>query len=714
VARKNRRTQDGLAALVSAGRGILPILDAEEVAAATPIAAVASAERTTHFIDVTRIVPSPFNRRRFHGDDAKNPELVGLGQTIVAQGLIQPITVRPYRPWFMVPDGVTAGAWVVKKHGRQFMKGDGEKTFTQAHHAEVTRDELNAKEEGRFEIIAGERRWRAAKVAGLKTIETFVVEMGDADTKILIATENLQRKDLSVLEEADSVGDLLDAGWTEASGRRQARPAGVLGRSPRADPPVVAEDQGDARRREVASLWAAGVDADAPRTCGRGHAGGVRRGAPLGHGLRDYSERELKESMNRFLRRVDKTPWDPADATLLPIAGACTTCHKRNDRQALLFCDEDDEASPDKGARCLDAKCYDAKASAHVGRIAAKLRAESPDLKVVPLLDYEDAAFEHDGDDAPADAVSLSNVRHLECKKGDKGATPGLVVNGPRAGKVIWHKPQSNGAASREPQSSYQPAGELETAGAEAARPSPPGACQAAEAPRAQARRRGDRDVGGHPERQGAPRRRGDLWNRSQALPPVVPEPRDDRRPCDHGRRPGDQGGGPRRLSQGEDGLGPGRPDARPPREPGRQRQGPARRRAAAALARGPEGPPHAPARQLVAARRDDDAEDDAGGRDARAAASPQTVVCGVHDAGGERSARAEVLGQPRRRRQREGTIVSGKTAAAGDDTPERVAKKKRPKDNARKPQWAAAKKPPPKKGGRSKKGGRVAAGAAS
>jgi ParB/RepB/Spo0J family partition protein len=365
VARRPK-TQDGLAALVSRS-GSLPILDAAEAAAATPIAAVASAERTTHFIDVTRIVPSPFNRRRFHGEDAKNPDLVGLGQTIVAQGLIQPITVRPYRPWFMVPDGVTAGAWVVKKHGRQFMKGDGEKTFTQAHHAEVTRDELNAKEEGRFEIIAGERRWRSAKVAGLKTIETFVVEMGDADTKILIATENLNRKDLSVLEEADSVGDLLDAGWTETQvADKLGRPASWVARRAqirRLSPKIKA--MLDDEKSPVYGLQASMLTLLARVDEATQEAFVEER--RWGHGLRDYSERELKESMNRFLRRVDKTPWDPADATLLPIAGACTTCHKRNDRQALLFCDEDDEASPDKGARCLDAKCYDAKASAHVG-----------------------------------------------------------------------------------------------------------------------------------------------------------------------------------------------------------------------------------------------------------------------------------------------------------------------------------------------------------
>ena len=55
---------------------------------------------------------------------------------------------------------------------------------------------------GGFEIIAGERRWRAAKLAGLKTVPVIVKEMNDQEALTIALIENIQRKNLNPLEEA--------------------------------------------------------------------------------------------------------------------------------------------------------------------------------------------------------------------------------------------------------------------------------------------------------------------------------------------------------------------------------------------------------------------------------------------------------------------------------------------------------------------------------
>jgi ParB family chromosome partitioning protein len=61
-----------------------------------------------------------------------------------------------------------------------------------------------------YEIVAGERRWRAAKMAGLKMIPALVREMGDAEVAEISLIENLQRDDLSVIEEALAYKNMIE------------------------------------------------------------------------------------------------------------------------------------------------------------------------------------------------------------------------------------------------------------------------------------------------------------------------------------------------------------------------------------------------------------------------------------------------------------------------------------------------------------------------
>lgn len=62
----------------------------------------------------------------------------------------------------------------------------------------------------RYEIVAGERRWRAAKMAGLKTMPAIVREMGDAEVAEISLIENLQRDDLSIIEEALAYKNMIE------------------------------------------------------------------------------------------------------------------------------------------------------------------------------------------------------------------------------------------------------------------------------------------------------------------------------------------------------------------------------------------------------------------------------------------------------------------------------------------------------------------------
>ncbi|HZE73529.1 MAG TPA: ParB/RepB/Spo0J family partition protein [Pyrinomonadaceae bacterium] len=71
---------------------------------------------------------------------------------------------------------------------------------------------------GRYELVAGERRWRAAKIAGLERIPAVVRDVQDKDLLELALIENIQREDLNPIEEAQAYKKLIEAvGLTQES-----------------------------------------------------------------------------------------------------------------------------------------------------------------------------------------------------------------------------------------------------------------------------------------------------------------------------------------------------------------------------------------------------------------------------------------------------------------------------------------------------------------
>lgn len=72
------------------------------------------------------------------------------------------------------------------------------------------------REVGGYKIVAGERRWRAAKIAGLKTVPVIVRDLSDKQVMEIALIENLQREDLNPIEEAEAYNKLIeDFGMTQ-------------------------------------------------------------------------------------------------------------------------------------------------------------------------------------------------------------------------------------------------------------------------------------------------------------------------------------------------------------------------------------------------------------------------------------------------------------------------------------------------------------------
>jgi ParB family chromosome partitioning protein len=83
-----------------------------------------------------------------------------------------------------------------------------------------------AEEDAAFELVAGERRWRAAQRVGLHEVPVIVRALADSDALEIALVENLQREDLSPLEEAEAYSRL-----TSEFGRTQAALAEAVGKS---------------------------------------------------------------------------------------------------------------------------------------------------------------------------------------------------------------------------------------------------------------------------------------------------------------------------------------------------------------------------------------------------------------------------------------------------------------------------------------------------
>ena len=80
-----------------------------------------------------------------------------------------------------------------------------------------------------WEVVAGERRLRAARMAGLSHVPCLVLELNDQESALMALMENLQRQDLHYLEEASAL-----AAYQKRTGMTQEEIAAKLGRSPSA------------------------------------------------------------------------------------------------------------------------------------------------------------------------------------------------------------------------------------------------------------------------------------------------------------------------------------------------------------------------------------------------------------------------------------------------------------------------------------------------
>ncbi len=228
--------------------------------------------------------------------------------------------------------------------------------------------------EERLEIVFGEQRYRAAQIAEAATVPVRIREMTDAQVLEAQLVENLQRRDVHPMEEAEGFKRLLDLEEPKYSIELIAARTGK-------SPAFVAT------RLKLVDLIAAVVDAFYRDEIGVGHAlllarlqSGQQEQALAACFREDWSGggkakrillpvRQLQGWIEQnVLLILKEAPFSKRDGQLVPAAGSCLECPKRTGHNTLLFAGISENSDA-----CSDPACYAAKLDAHVKKtIAAK------------------------------------------------------------------------------------------------------------------------------------------------------------------------------------------------------------------------------------------------------------------------------------------------------------------------------------------------------
>ncbi len=279
-------------------------------AVATSVTADPAPKPSFGDIPLACIRASKTNPRKIFNDD----DLNDLAKSIKVQGVAQPILVRPVE----VVDDVTY-----------------------------------------FEIVAGERRFRASGLAGMPTVPAIVRELSDQAAYEIQVLENLQRVDLHPLEEAEGFEVMMSKykdtadQLAEKIGKSKAYIYASLklcNLIPEAREAFYKGLLTKSTALLVARIPVKAMQATCVTEITKGYQGPLSTRSAANH------------IEHQYMLNIKKANFKQSDADLLPVAGPCTACPKRTGNQPEIFVDVNADV-------CTDPTCFKAKSEAHVIRI---------------------------------------------------------------------------------------------------------------------------------------------------------------------------------------------------------------------------------------------------------------------------------------------------------------------------------------------------------
>lgn len=283
-------------------------------------------------------------------------------------------------------------------------------------------------DKGKFEILAGFRRYHAAKKAKEKDVPVHIVEADDAeDAYEIMVIENLQRQNIHRLDEAQAFKHILD--------RNNGDFLALAKRVNKKEPYI--------RKTLVLNqLWLHFRDWFRKGTLEEDAAFALAR---LQHGDQERCYKDLEDGDKKtkrvsladvqnwteqhVIRDLTRVPWDVKDATLHHKAGACTTCPKRSGIAKDMFADVT------AGDSCTDSACFGEKLSRHLAATRLRLGSHGVHYVLVSKHQYE---TEGDGENR---VLGTKDYLDASVEKGQPKACDtlkkGLILKGQGTGTVI-------------------------------------------------------------------------------------------------------------------------------------------------------------------------------------------------------------------------------------------------------------------------------------
>jgi ParB family transcriptional regulator, chromosome partitioning protein len=333
-------------------------------------------------ISIATIKPSKANPRRRVDESA----LAELAESIRSHGVLQPVLIRP----------------------------------------------LSA---GGFELVCGERRWKASKMAAKQTIPARIVNLTDAEALEVAVIENLQREDVHELDEANGYKSLmhqnLELYTVETIAAKVGRsPSYVYQRlklaelAPSVQTAFYAGKLTAGHAIEIARLQPHDQE-EALRECFPGQR--TAKAILKEKDPRPISVRELRDWIQREIHlSLANAPFDLNDASLLPSAGACSTCLKRSGSNPLLFAD-----SVKRADVCIDRHCFAQKREALIQiRLNELEKAGEKPVKVSESFVY----YGHKAEPGVIYRPDFNESKAGECRS----TTVAVAVEGKRTGSRLY------------------------------------------------------------------------------------------------------------------------------------------------------------------------------------------------------------------------------------------------------------------------------------